>query len=185
MLPMLLLIFCFFSFATPSAPSLLPNIVIVVADDLGFGGVSWAPAGDLLTPALDALRQESVLLSSYYAYKYCSPSRASLLTGRFPYKTESTRNNLIPCVRRLRHPMRACTLPLKTLPTHTHTFRSYSQEEGVNLNFTFLPQRLKAAGYATHGVGKWHQVSFAHAPAQKNKRAPFAEPTNTRPNSQP
>lgn len=107
----------------------LPNIVVVVADDLGFGGVSWAPAGDLLTPALDALRQESVLLSSYYAYKFCSPSRASLLTGRFPYKTESTRNNLIP----------------------------YSQEEGVNLNFTFLPARLKAAGYATHGVGKWHQ----------------------------
>ena len=112
----------------PSA-SPLPNIVIVLADDLGFGGVSWAPAGDLLTPALDVLRQESVLLSSYYAYKYCSPSRASLLTGRFPYKTESTRNNLIP----------------------------YSQEEGVNLNFTFLPQRLKDAGYATHGVGKWHQ----------------------------
>lgn len=83
----------------------------------------------MLTPALDAMRLNGVELNSFTSYKYCSPTRASILTGRYPFKTESTRNNLIP----------------------------FSQEDGVNLNFTMLPRKLKAAGYSAHGVGKWHQ----------------------------
>ena len=116
-----------------SAPT-LPNLVVIVADDLGWH-CTGAKEPSILTPNLDELQQNGVELNSYYSYKYCSPTRASLLTGRFPFKTESTRNNLIP----------------------------FSQEDGVNLNFTMLPAKLKKAGYATHGIAKWHQGFWQQA----------------------
>lgn len=105
-------------------------MVVIVADDLGWHcGPDKEPS--LLTPALNDLARNGVTLSSYYSYKYCSPARASLLTGRFPFKTESTRNNLIP----------------------------FSQEDGVNLNFTMLPAKLALSTppYVRKGCGKWHQ----------------------------
>ena len=95
-----------------------PHLVYILADDLGWHAPGFREPS-LLTPALDDLRANGVELSGYYTYKYCSPTRASLLTGRLPFKIESTRNNLIP----------------------------FSQEDGVNLNFTMLPAKLKAAGY--------------------------------------
>lgn len=113
-----------------TAAAALPHLVVIVADDLGWHcGPNKEPS--LLTPALNDLAANGVTLSSYYSYKYCSPARASLLTGRFPYKTESTRNNLIP----------------------------FSQEDGVNLNFTMLPARLATTSppYERVGAGKWHQ----------------------------
>ena len=63
-------------------------------------------------------------------YKYCSPSRGSFLTGRYPWKLASTRCNFIP----------------STTP------------EGVDLGYQFLPLHLKQAGYASHHIGKWHLV---------------------------
>lgn len=113
--------------ATTAAAAPLPHIVIILADDLGFHAPGFREPS-LLTPALDAMRADSIELSSAYTYMFCSPSRASLLTGRYPFKTESTRNNLIP----------------------------FSQEDGVNLNYTMLPAKLKRAAtpYATHGFGK-------------------------------
>jgi len=105
-----------------------PHLIVVVADDLGWH-CTGAREPSLLTPNLNNMLDNGVELNSYYSYKYCSPARASLLTGRFPFKTESTRNNLIP----------------------------FSQEDGVNLNFTMLPAKLRSVGYSTHGFGKWHQ----------------------------
>jgi arylsulfatase B len=117
--------------AAAAAP---PHLIFVLADDLGWHSVGFREPS-LLTPALDDLRANGVELNSYYAYKFCSPTRASLLTGRWPFKTESTRNNLIP----------------------------FSQLDGVNTNFTMLPAKLKAAGYKTHGIGKWHQGFWQRA----------------------
>jgi arylsulfatase A-like enzyme len=110
-----------------AAKSPPPHLVFIQADDLGWHSVGFRERS-LLTPALDDLRAHGVELSSYYTYKFCSPTRAALLTGRYPFKTESSRNNLIP----------------------------FSQLDGVNANFTMLPAKLKAAGYRTHGCGKWH-----------------------------
>lgn len=65
-----------------------PNhIVFVLSDDLGY----YAPGyinPILQTPTLDALASNGTVLSSFYTYMFCSPSRASFLTGRYPYKTE-------------------------------------------------------------------------------------------------
>ncbi len=121
--------------AAASPPA--PHIVFILADDLGFNAPGYRNP-DLVTPALDELAATGVVLDAFYSYKYCSPSRASFLTGRFPYKTEGTRNNLIP----------------------------FSQIDGLNLNFTLLPKKLKQSApvpYRTVHVGKWHQGLYSAA----------------------
>lgn len=73
----------------------LPNIVFVLSDDLGYNAPGYRNP-QLVTPTLDALANDGVILDAHYTYKFCSPSRASFLSGRYPFKTEGTRNNLIP-----------------------------------------------------------------------------------------
>lgn len=111
-----------------------PHLVFILSDDLG----SFAPGyvnPAIISPALDALAADGVVLSSFYSYKFCSPSRTSFLTGRMPYKLEGTRDNLIP----------------------------FSQLDGLNLNFTLLPAKLKQAGYTSIAVGKWHAGLYSPA----------------------
>ena len=62
-----------------------PNIVLVLADDLGFSDIGCY-GGEIRTPTLDRLAREGVRMSNFYASPRCSPSRASLLTGRHPHK---------------------------------------------------------------------------------------------------
>ena len=82
---------------------------------------------DLITPALDQLAlKEGVILENFYTYKYCAPTRGSVLTGRFPFKLTAPEHNFIPW-----------WLPV-----------------GTNLSYTMLPAKLKQAKYATHHIGK-------------------------------
>lgn len=108
-----------------------PNIVFILADDLGYGDFS-AFNGDLSqTPTLDALKNESTCLSQQYtASPVCNPSRAALLTGRYPHRTGSID-----------------TLEWRGL-------------ERLALRETTLADVIKAAGYTTGLVGKWHLGSF-------------------------
>ena len=62
-----------------------PNIVVIVADDLGKHDVSMHGA-DIYTPNLDMLARDGVLLNNYYVQPVCSPTRGSLMTGRYPYR---------------------------------------------------------------------------------------------------
>jgi arylsulfatase A-like enzyme len=81
---------------------------------------------DLHTPTLDAMAADGVKLTSHYVYRYCSPTRAALLTGRNPTALANCRENFIPI----------------TLP------------QGTDRGFTMLPARLAEAGYVSHQVGK-------------------------------
>lgn len=65
-----------------AADSVKPNIVLIMADDLGFGDVGWH-GGPYKTPHLDKLAKESVRLETHYSLPVCSPTRSSLLSGRF------------------------------------------------------------------------------------------------------
>ena len=104
-----------------------PHIVLSVADDLGWHNVGWRNP-EFSTPTLDALRADGVELTRFYTFMYCSPSRASLLTGRLPLHVNQ--NN------------------------EANDVRSRS---GADVRMTLLPARLKAgAGYRTVCVGKWH-----------------------------
>ena len=124
--------------AGAGATSRPPNIVFMLADDLGWFNVGYqqekygsAPS-ELATPAIDALASTGMVLDRMYSYKYCSPSRSSFLSGRLPiHVTQNNKNN---CV---------------------------TNPGGADLRMELLPQRLKAvsppnASYYTAIVGKWH-----------------------------
>ncbi|MEW5983111.1 MAG: sulfatase [Acidobacteriota bacterium] len=104
-----------------------PNIVLILADDLGYGdlGVFGSPTID--TPRLDRLAAEGVKLTSFYvASPACTPSRASLLTGRYP----------------IRSGMNAVLGP--------------DAEKGLPSSEVTLAELLGETGYHTSLVGKWH-----------------------------
>ena len=65
-----------------------PNVIMIVADDMGYGDFGRFNDGYVRTPHLDRLIDESVCLSQHYSGSpVCSPSRAALLTGRYPHRT--------------------------------------------------------------------------------------------------
>jgi arylsulfatase A-like enzyme len=75
-----------------------PNIIVIMADDLGFGDVGWH-GGPFKTPNLDKLAKESIRLEHHYSLPVCSPTRSSLLTGRFNSRfgcTNPTNNRVLP-----------------------------------------------------------------------------------------
>ncbi len=106
---------------------LLPNILIIVADDLGWGDVGYHNP-EILTPNIDKLANEGIILNRFYVAPMCSPTRAGLMTGRFP-----DRYGLRLIVNR---------------PWFDY---------GLDTNEEILPEILACAGYKNRGiVGKWH-----------------------------
>lgn len=103
-----------------------PNIIFVMADDLGNADLGYR-GGQVVTPNIDKLAQEGVRLESFYGEPVCTPSRAALMTGRYP--------------------MRYGLQTLVIFPSHTY---------GLALDEKTLPQALKEAGYKTLMTGKWH-----------------------------
>ncbi|MBI2827156.1 MAG: sulfatase [Planctomycetia bacterium] len=106
-----------------------PNIVILLADDLGYADVGFQGCNDIPTPHIDSLAAGGVRCTSgYVSGPYCSPTRAGLLTGRYQQR-------------------------------FGHEFNPGGREEanvGLPLSETTIADRLKAAGYKTGLVGKWH-----------------------------
>ena len=115
-----------------------PNILIIIADDMGYADAGFHGCRDIPTPNLDSLARDGIRCSSgYVTGPYCSPTRAALLTGR-----AQTRFG--------------------------HEFNPSGPAAGLPLTESTLANRLKSAGYHTGLVGKWHLGgSPAHHPLQR------------------
>jgi arylsulfatase A-like enzyme len=113
--------------ATAAAqPASRPNIVYILADDLGWKDVGYH-GSDIRTPNIDALAKGGARLEQFYAQPFCTPSRAALMTGRYPFR-----------------------YGLQTVVILSNGKYGLPTDEWT------LPQALKAAGYRTAIVGKWH-----------------------------
>jgi arylsulfatase A-like enzyme len=107
-----------------------PNIVIILADDLGYGDVGFNGCPDYPTPNIDSLTINGVRCSSgYVTHPFCSPTRAALLTGRYQ--------------QRFGH-------------ENQPTADADNPRLGVPAQELLLPQILKPAGYVCGAIGKWH-----------------------------
>ncbi|MGC4017697.1 MAG: arylsulfatase [Luteolibacter sp.] len=112
----------------PVAPAAeKPNIVHIVADDLGWNDVGFNGCKDIKTPNLDKLAAEGAKLSQFYVQPMCTPTRAALMTGRYPF----------------RYGLQTAVIP---------SVSAY----GLDTTEWLMPQCLKEAGYKTAIIGKWH-----------------------------
>jgi arylsulfatase A-like enzyme len=111
-----------------------PNIVIILADDLGFADVGFNGGKEIKTPNIDKLAATGARLDQFYVQSLCSPTRAALMTGRYPMRQG----------------------------LQTGVIRPWAQH-GLPLNERTLPQALKEMGYVTALSGKWHLGHFDQA----------------------
>jgi arylsulfatase A-like enzyme len=103
-----------------------PDILFIVADDLGWRDVGFH-GSDIQTPNLDRLAAKGTRLEQFYAQPMCTPTRAALMTGRYP----------------LRYGLQTAVIPA-------------GATYGLATDEWLLPQALKEAGYTTAIIGKWH-----------------------------
>jgi len=135
--PFILLTLC-----TVSAQSLrAPNIVLIYADDMGYGDLSSFGAKAIKTPNLDRIAAEGLKLTSFYSVSpVCTPSRAALMTGRY-------------------------TTRMGVQQMHLSNVLTFQDKTGLPTNETTMATALKSKGYATACIGKWHLGHLApHRP---------------------
>ena len=119
-----------------------PNIVLILADDLGYGDLSCYGAENIQTPRLDALATEGVLLTTFYANgPECTPTRTALLTGRYQQRAGGLE----------------CAIGLGNIGRYEEAKQLSDQGKlGLPTEFNVLPRILKEKGYQTAIIGKWH-----------------------------
>ena len=139
-----------------------PNVVVILADDLGYGDLGSYGARAIRTPNLDRLAAEGVRFTDFYASaSVCSPSRAGLLTGRYPVRTGVSYVIFAAEI----SPSHRLDLALTRLGSRLGTSRFHdSYVSGLPDSEITLAEALKVAGYATGHFGKWHLGDFSHDP---------------------
>ncbi|NJB86470.1 arylsulfatase A-like enzyme [Lewinella marina] len=116
---------------TAAQDSRSPNIIVIFADDLGYGDLESYGHPTIRTPRLDEMGREGQRWTSFYvAANVCTPSRAALLTGRYPVRSGMASDH--------------------------HRVLFPNSTGGLPATEITLAEQLKSAGYATAAIGKWH-----------------------------
>ena len=153
----------------PAVPAALaanrpPNIVLIVADDLGYNDISTfgggVAGGQLQTPHIDALAEQgAVFTQSYSGASTCAPSRAMLMTGRYPSRTGFAYTPMPPSMGRAISIVAADmdrTLPGTLYDAEAAANKPTYDLQGLPPEEVTLAELLKARGYHTVHIGKWH-----------------------------
>lgn len=119
--------------AQAQAPAKQPNIVFLLIDDLGYADCGFNGGKEIKTPHIDRLAQSGAIIESHYVQPVCSPTRATLLTGRYPTHTG------------------------------VYTIVSPGAGWGLPLAERTLADALRSTGYRTALTGKWHLGEFEKA----------------------
>jgi len=126
-----------------------PNIVFILADDMGWNEVGFNGLDPEITPHIDRLRDEGVSLTQFYAHAVCAPTRAAFLTGRYPFRTWSDwRSEDFGKPSYLKN----LGLTLERNAEGEETRRIH----GLDTNERTIAEALTEAGYFTGLIGKWH-----------------------------
>jgi arylsulfatase A-like enzyme len=127
-----------------------PNIVLVLADDLGWRDTTPYGSTFYETPNIDRLARRGVRFTDAHAANpLCSPTRASILTGQYPCRLGITVPN-----GHIREEVLQPSLPARAQPNHKAT--TPTSRNRLPLECVTLAERLRDAGYATGHFGKWH-----------------------------
>ena len=128
-----------------AAPAPPPNIILIVADDMGWGDVGAYGHPTIRTPHLDRIAAEGQKWTTFYSgAPYCTPSRAGLLTGRLPIRSG--------------------------MASETRTVLFADSTGGLPPSEVTIPELLKTRGYATAMMGKWH---LGHLPQYQPEQHGF------------
>lgn len=107
-----------------------PNIIVIMADDMGYADAGFTGSKEILTPNLDRLADEGVIFQYGYAnHPFCGPSRAALMSGRYQHR-----------------------FGFETNPAYDPA----NPILGIDRGEVLFPKRLQKAGYVTGVIGKWH-----------------------------
>ena len=133
-----------------------PHIVMMLVDDWGWANVGYhrdPPTKEVVTPNIDRLVKEGLELNQHYAYRFCSPSRSSLISGRLPIHVND----------------------LNLSPDHYNPDDPVSGFSAIPRNMTGIAEKMKNAGYATHQVGKWDagMATVDHIPTGRGFESSF------------
>jgi len=136
----------------PAASAKKTNVILIVADDLGFGDLSCYGHKKFRTPNLDGFAQQGLRFTQFQSCcPYCAPTRAAILTGRYPFRYQFTQN---PC------------------PYQDHGCNEITDSRGLPLSEVTLAEVFRQVGYRTACVGKWH---LGHQPEFRPLRQGFDE----------
>ena len=155
---LLMLFCCLTASAAISTPR--PNILFILADDMGYSDMGWQGSA-IHTPNLDKLRAGGIFLERCYAQPQCSPSRVAFLSGRYPYHYGLQEHIVLPW-------------SLTGLPGRVSATPPSGQPDddgpraGLPDGRATIAEKLKAGGYETAVVGKWHVGSHLQSYLPQN-----------------
>ncbi|CRK98409.1 CLUMA_CG011767, isoform A [Clunio marinus] len=115
----------------PNCENGKPNIIIIMLDDMGSYDTSYRGSNEILTPNIDALAYNGIILDRFYTPPMCTPSRASVMTGKYPH-----------------------TIGMQNFVVIANEAYALGPDEKLMSNY------FKDGGYSTHLIGKWHLGFF-------------------------